>query len=130
MSDKYVNANGVSAIKNYIDGRTPGIASDGYWKYRINADNTFEAWYLRTGLTFDIKYASGNFYRSDPFTFALPTALQNATVENVQAQVFQANFPVFGAVSTLTPIKVQALSGANRGAVACTVVIYAFGTLS
>lgn len=109
----------------------PEIQTDGYWKYRIYDDDTFEAWYLREGMTFDIKYASGNFYRSDPITIALPTALSNATVKNVQTQVFHANYPVFGAISTLSPIKVQALSGAQRSANANhTTVIYAFGTVS
>lgn len=109
----------------------PDTEQDGYWKYRIYDDGTFEAWYLRTGMTFDIKYASGNFYRSDPVTINLPAALENVTVENVQAQVFHANYPVFGAISTISPIKVQALSGAQRSANANhTVVIYAFGTVS
>lgn len=105
------------------------VQSEGYWKYRIYEDDTFEAWYLRASFTFNISYASGNFYRSDPYTFVLPTAVSSGNVENVQAQVFHANFPVFGAVSALNPIKVQALSGANRGSQLCTAVIYAFGTL-
>lgn len=107
------------------------IQTDGNWKYRIYDDDTFEAWYYKTGQTFDIKYSSGNFYRSDPLTFALPAALSNASVENVQAQVFHANYPVFGSVSTMSPIKIQALSGAQRSANANhTVVIYAFGTVA
>lgn len=134
MSDKFLNLNGVShlwqKIQAYIDSKITTAVTDGYWTYKIYPDNTFEAWYLRTGMTFNIAYASGNFYRSDPFTFALPTALTNATVKNVQAQVFHANYPVFGAVSTISPIKVQALSGAQRSSNANhTVVIYAFGTV-
>lgn len=132
MSDKYVNAAGVQAIKSYVDAQAytpPSVRTDGYWQYKIYGDNTFEAWYNRTGMPFNIQYASGNFYRSDPVTFTLPTDLQSGTVLNVQAQIFHANFPVFGAVSSLTPVKVQALSGANRGSQSCNVVIYVFGTV-
>lgn len=132
MSDKFVNAAGVQAIKDYVDGQAytaPQVQTDGYWNYKVYDDNTFEAWYNRTGMAFNISYASGNFYRSDPYTFALPTALQSGKVLNVQAQVFHANFPVFGAVSSLSPVKVQALSGANRGSQSCNVVIYIFGTV-
>lgn len=129
MSDKYVNPDGIQAIKDYVDAKDVTAQTDGYWKYKIYKDNTFEAWYNRTGMAFNIQYASGNFYRSDPYTFLLPSALQNGTALNVQAQVFHANFPVFGAVSSLNPPKVQALSGANRGSQQCAVVIYVFGTL-
>lgn len=134
MSDKFINNAGLAAIRAWVLQKIaavfPVIQSSGYWRYRIYSDNTFEAWYKRESLTLDIKYASGNFYRSDPFTFTLPDALTNATVENVQAQIFHANFPVFGAVSSLNPPKAQALSGANRGAVALTAVVYVFGTIS
>lgn len=132
MSDKFVNAAGVQAIKSYIDGQAytpPEIKTYDAWKYKVYDDDTFEAWYFKTGVTFNIKYASGNFYRSDPSSFPLPPALSNGTLWNVQAQVFHQNFPVFGAVSTMQSLQVQALSGANRGAVACSVVIYVFGTI-
>lgn len=134
MSDKYLNQTGVqrlwTKIKAYIDAKVISTQTSGNWKYKIYADNTFEAWYSQTGTYFDIKYASGNFYRSDPVTYNLPSTLQSGTVLNVQAQIFHANFPVFGAVSSLNPPKVQALSGANRGSQSCTAVIYVFGTLS
>lgn len=131
---KFLEQAGVSRlwekIKAYIDSKVSFVQTAGYWSYRINNDGTFEAWYSRTGVSFTVTYASGNFYRSDPLIFALPSALDSATVSNVQAQVFHTGFPTFGAVSSLDPIKVQALSGANRGTNSnYVVVIYVFGTI-
>lgn len=107
------------------------LETDGYWQYRIFPDNTFEAHYARTGVTFDIKYASGTaIYRSDPSLFSLPDALSSGTVRTAQAQVFHTGFPAWGALGQVSPPKVQAMSTANRGSNSnYTVLIDCWGEL-
>lgn len=123
MSTKFPASTAIAAIRDWVKARTPDMQTDGHWQYRIFPDNTFEAHYVRIGVTFSVQNASGNFYRSDPSTFALPTALSNATPRTVQAQVMHPNFPVFGSLAYISPIKVQALSGANRGTNGSYIVI-------
>lgn len=107
----------------------PDLVTDGKWKYRLADDDTFEAWYYGTGEAFDIKYASGNFYRSDPKQYTLPSALQGGTVIYFNGQIFHSGFPVIGSVSSVQDLKIQALSGANRGSVNLSVNLHVVGTL-
>lgn len=106
----------------------PDIQTNGKWKYRLYEDS-YEAWYYNTGESYDIKYASGNFYRSDPKQYTLPTALQGGTVVYFNGQIFHAQFPVMGAVSSVPDLKIQALSGANRGAVNVSVELHVVGVI-
>lgn len=130
MADKFINQDGLSAIKSYIDSKDETIVTSGSWKYVIHNDGTYDAWYYGTGETFDIKYQSGNMYRSDPKKYTLPTALQNGTVIYFNGQIFHSGFPVWAAVSSTADVKVQALSGANRGSVNLTVNLHVVGTIS
>lgn len=134
MADKYANLTALSRfwekIKAYIDAKDGELVTSGNWKYIIHSDNTFDAFYYNTGESFNIKYQSGNMYRSDPTTYNLPAALSSGTVVYFNGQIFHASFPVWGAVSSLEPPKIQALSGANRGSVNLAVNLHVKGVLS
>lgn len=134
----YVDSNdtwhSVSSSWEFFRYEVEPLVTDGKWKYKIhNSDlqdnRTFDAWYYGAGETFDIKYASGTMYRSDPKQYTLPSALQNGTVVYFNGQVFHASFPVWGGVSTIQPPKIQAISGANRGSVSLNVNLHVVGTL-
>lgn len=134
MADQFLNKSGLSAfwakVKAYIDAKDGELVTSGNWRYVIRSDNTFDAYYYGTGESFDIKYQSGNMYRSDPKQYTLPSALSSGTVVYFNGQIFHSGFPVWGAVSSLQPPKIQALSGANRGSVNLTVNLYVTGVVA
>lgn len=133
MADQFLNKTGLShlwsKIKAYVDGKDEELVTSGNWQYVIHNDGTYDAWYYGTGESFDIKYQSGNMYRSDPKQYNLPSAISSGTVVYFNGQIFHSGFPVWGAVSSLQPPKIQALSGANRGSVNLTVNLHVTGTI-
>lgn len=135
MASQYLDKTGLQHFYNNLKSvlstkaDKESIATSGNWKYVIHDNGTFEAWYYGTGESFDIKYASGTMYRSDPKQYTLPTALQSGTVMYFNGQIFHASFPVWGGVSSIQPPKIQAISGANRGSVSLNVNLYVVGSM-
>lgn len=115
---------------------TPEIENQGNWKYRIFDDNTFEAWYGATSQTYSIASQSGNTYRSELLTLALPTNLTNqgsTSIVSFNVGVGHSGFPVWTTVASkdTTAVKYYVLSGANRGTNSnYTVSAYVFGTIN
>lgn len=114
----------------------PEIQTQGNWKYRIFEDGTFEAWYGATSQTYTITSQSGNTYRSELSTLALPTNLTNqgsTSIVSFNVGVGHSGFPVWTTIATkdATLVKYYVLSGANRGSNSnYTVSAYVFGTIS
>lgn len=106
-------------IKSYIDNREPAIEVQGNWHYRIYNDNSFEAWYGASGVTFVINSQSGNLYRSDLQTLTLPTNLTNqgsTEIISFDVGVGHNNYPVFSTIANMsnTEIKYYVMSGSTR----------------
>lgn len=106
-------------IKSYIDNREPAIEVQGDWHYRIYNDNSFEAWYGASGVTFVINSQSGNLYKSDLQTLTLPTNLTNQGATEIisfDVGVGHNNYPVFSTIANMsnTEIKYYVMSGSTR----------------
>lgn len=136
MGDKYINREGVQALKSYIDKKYPLIQSQGNYKYRVYDDGTFEAWYKQTGYTIVINNASGNLYRSPLTTLALPSDLyDNYTCNILHAEVncSHNNYPAWGMLASIydTGVNFYAMSGGSRNSSPnYTLTAYMFGILS
>ena len=109
---------------------------DGDWWYKINPDNTFEAFYSKTKVTLTIQDTSGNFYRSALQTLTLPTGIKDrydATPLHASVNASHNNYPCFGTLASVetNQIKYYALSGGSRSASPnYTVTAHVFGTLA
>lgn len=136
MSDKFVNENGVQAIKTYIDKKYPPIMTQGNYKYRIYDDGTFEVWFTQVGFTTTINNASGTLYRSPLLSLALPSALYNSytcTILHAEVNCSHNNYPSWGMLASIysTGVNYYAMSGGSRGSSPnYTLTAYIFGTLS
>ena len=112
------------------------FVTDGDWRYRINPDNTFEAYYSKSGVSLTIQDTSGNFYRSALQTLNLPTGITNtynATPLHASVNTSHNNYPCFGTLASVATnqVKYYALSGGSRGASPNYIVTaHIFGTLT
>ncbi len=127
------------------DGTTPqslsipidsGFTTQGDWRYKINPDNTFEAFYYKSGVSLTIQDNSGNFYRSALQTLNLPTGITSAydaTPLHASVNTSHNNYPCLGTLASVTTnqLKYYALSGSSRGASPNYIVTaHVFGTLA
>ena len=109
---------------------------DGDWWYKINPDNTFEAYYSKSGVSLTIQETSGNFYRSALQTLTLPTGITgdySATPLHASVNTSHNNYPCFGTLASVATnqVKYYALSGGSRGASPNYIVTaHVFGTLT
>ena len=112
------------------------FVTDGDWRYKINPDNTFEAYYYKNGVSLIIQDQSGNFYRSAAQTLNLPTGITDsydATPLHASVNTSHNNYPCFGTLASVATnqIKYYALSGGSRGASPNYIVTaHVFGTLA
>ena len=132
------NAQSGTAVAEAVATKQDKIAYviDGDWRYKINPDNTFEAYYSKTGVTLTITDTSGNFYRSAAQTLTLPTGITgsyDATPLHASVNASHNNYPCFGALASVATnqIKYYALSGGSRtGSPNYIVTAHVFGTLA
>lgn len=112
------------------------FTTQGDWRYKINPDNTFEAYYSKSGVSLTIQDTSGNFYRSAAQTLTLPTGITDsydATPLHASVNTSHNNYPCFGTLASVATnqIKYYALSGGSRGASPNYIVTaHVFGTLA
>lgn len=136
MADKFVNANGVQALKEYIDKKYPPIKTQGNYKYRVYDDGTFEVWFKQTGYTIAINNASGTLYRSPLTSLALPSELYNNYNCNIlfaSVDCGHNNYPAWALLASIydTGVNFYAMSGGSRNSSPnYTLSAYIFGTLS
>lgn len=96
------------------------MQTEGDWRYKINPDNTFEAYYYKSGVTLTITDQSGNFFRSALQTLALPAGIANnyaATPLHASVNAAHNNYPCFGTLASMATnqVKYYAMSGSSRG---------------
>lgn len=109
---------------------------DGDWRYKINSDNTFEAYYYKNGVSLTIQETSGNFYRSALQTLNLPTGITSvydATPLHASVNTSHNNYPCFGTLASVATnlVRYYALSGGSRGQSPNYIVTaHVFGTLA
>lgn len=114
--------------------QTSPIINEGNWNYRLMNHNTFECWYKKENVRVDIKYQSGNFYRSDNLQLKLPQTLIDNYEMNIMdcnISVAHSNFPTTACLASLASdgVNYYAISGATREGVASFVIMcYCFGT--
>ena len=136
MADKYLNADAVRAIKNYITGQSPPLSTQGNWTYRLYDHGYFEAWYKQTGYTATINNASGSLYRSPLLTLTLPsaiTSLGSVDIMHTDINCAHNNYPAWGMLGSLSGANINfyAMSGGSRGASPNYVLTaYAVGTVT
>ncbi len=112
------------------------LVTDGDWRYKINHDNTFEAYYSKSNVSLTIQDTSGNFYRSALQTLTLPTGITSAydaTPLHASVNTSHNNYPCFGTLASVATnqVKYYALSGSSRGASPNYIVTaHVFGTLT
>ena len=97
------------------------FTKDGDWRYKINPDNTFEAYYYKSGVSLTIQDNSGAFYRSALQTLNLPTGITStydATPLHASVNTSHNNYPCLGTLASMATnqVKYYALSGSSRGA--------------
>lgn len=132
--DKVIDLTGLAAVKAYIDDKGKTV-TQGNWRYRINSDGTFEAWFGATKQTVTITDTSGNVYRSERMTLTLPTGLtsQGATsILSFNVGAGHNNYPTWTAVAskTETQLNYYVLSGGSRSQNSnYTIAAYVFGTI-
>lgn len=114
----------------------PEIQTQGNWTYKINSDNTFNAWYKATKQTVVITNQSGNLYRSELASLALPSDLyDNYTCDIIDAtiDVSHNNYPCWAVLGDFyaTGINYYAISGNSRSSTPnYRITAQVFGTLS
>lgn len=112
------------------------FVTNGDWRYKINSDNTFEAYYSKSGVSLTIQDTSGNFYRSALQTLTLPagiTSAYDATPLHASVNTSHNNYPCFGTLASVATnqVKYYALSGGSGGASPNYIVTaHVFGTLT
>lgn len=110
--------------------------TDGDWRYKINADNTFEAYYSKSGVTIEIQNGSGAFFRSAQMTLILPSGITNdydATPLHASVMTSHNNYPCLGALASVATNQINyfALSGSTRNVNPNYIVTaHVFGTLA
>lgn len=125
-----------AATKGYVDGRVPLIQTQDSWSYKVYPDNTFEAWFGQTGLSYAITATSGGWYRSELMSLAAPQALYDAydlDITFATVQVGHNNYPVICSSPTFyaTGVNYYVLSGSSRTATPnYTLSCYMRGTLT
>lgn len=136
MAERFVNADGVHAIKSYIDGKLPQVMTSGDWKYRIQDDGTFEAWYKAVKQTVTINNNSGNLYRSALMTMLLPeelSSLGDIEIQHVEVNCSHNNYPSFGIFASFAEggFNWYAMSGDYRSASPnYSITAYVFGMIT
>lgn len=114
----------------------PEVKTSGNWKYRVDKNGFFEAWYMQTGYTVTINNQSGTLYRSQQITFTLPTDLvgsKTPTIQYAKPDIAHNNYPVWcgGANFSGSNVLTYALSGGSRSSSPnYTLECYVTGTLS
>ena len=144
MADKFLNAAGVQAIKNYIRGivdslnetldvlmndlySSTSIEYDDNWRYIIYPDMHFEAWYRQSGFDTTITSQSGNLYRSDRLSLTLPPAIADGHVIEITH-----DYPTWGMLASIQndTVYFYAVSGSSRNASPnYTLTAYVFGEM-
>lgn len=136
MADKFINATGLSALKDWIKKIYPAIQTEGFWRYRIYKDGTFECWFKATGQTITVTNASGTLYRSNLTSLALPQALYqnyNCNILHAEINYSHNNYPTWGLLASIyeTGINYYVMSGGSRTASPNYIMTaYMFGTLT
>lgn len=136
MRDKYINPEGLRAIKLYVDEKVPTIQEQGNWLYRIYEDDTFEAWYKASKQTIVINNASGNLYRSNLISLELPSDIStnySIAIQHAEINASHNNYPCWGMLASIsnTGINYYAMSGGSRSSSPNYIVTaYVFGKLS
>ena len=108
----------------------------GGWTYRINSDNTFEAWYKATKQKFTITDGTGVLYRSALTSLALPAEIyESGTVDikHATVNVAHSNYVVYGVIASFyeTGINYHAISGGSRSENSNYMVTgYVFGSIT
>ena len=114
----------------------PEVKTSGNWKYRVDKNGFFEAWYMQTGYTVTINNQSGTLYRSQQITFTLPADLvgsKTPTIQYAKPDIAHNNYPVWcgGANFSGSNVLTYALSGGSRSSSPnYTLECYVTGTLS
>lgn len=127
---------GEKVITIEVKGAPGAWQTSGDWLYRVNPDNTFEAYYSREKVSITITNASGNLYRSNLTTLTLPAAITGAgAVRILHASVNAAhnNYPAWGMLASLTAtgINYYAMSGGSRSTSPnYLVTAHVFGTIA